>query len=66
MSKMVYRFAGSEETYRSTDAFQVGGASHTRVKVQSMTEILESESVRVPAGLSREEVRAFILEHAAK
>jgi len=66
MEKIVYRFDGSGETYRSSDAFPIGGTSHTKVNARRMSAALNSETIQMPAGLSREEMRAYILAHAAK
>lgn len=66
MEKIVYRFEGSGETYRSKDAFPVGGTPHAMVDKRRMSAVLNSETIQMPAGLTREEARAFILANAAK
>lgn len=66
MEKIVYRFDASGETYRSSNAFPIGGTSHAKVNTRRMGAALQSETITMPVGLSREETRAFILAHAAK
>lgn len=60
---ITYRFAGTGEVYRSSDVLPVGEAPHTRVNIERMEKALASKTIEVPPGLSREELRAFIIAH---
>jgi hypothetical protein len=61
---ITYRFAGTGEVYRSSGALPVGELPHTKIDVERMKKALASKTIDMPAGLSREEKRAFILAHA--
>lgn len=64
MDNTTYKFKGVDEKYDSKDSSPVGGSAHTRVKVSRMQRVLDSPSVQMPSGLTKEEMRAFIIAHA--
>jgi hypothetical protein len=70
MENTIYRLVDrATSALSSDDGFAAVGAvsfAHTKVKVRSMGAVLDTPSIRMPNGLSREQMRAFILSHAVK
>jgi len=64
MENTTYKFKGVEAQYDSKESSPVGGSVHAKVKIRRMQNVLESPSVQVPSGLTKEELRAFIIAHA--
>jgi hypothetical protein len=64
MDNTTYTFKGVNEKYESKDSLPVGGSVHTKIKVKRMHEALAAESIPMPSGLTKEEMRAFIIAHA--
>ncbi|MDC8760643.1 hypothetical protein [Janthinobacterium fluminis] len=68
MDNTTYTFKGVDkgvdEKYESKDSSSVGGSVHTKIKVRRMQDVLETPSVQMPSGLTKDEMRAFIIAHA--
>lgn len=64
MENTKYKFKGVAAQYDAKESSPVGGTAHAKVKAQRMQKVLESPSVQVPSGLTKEELRAFIIAHA--
>jgi len=62
---IIYKFRGSDESFRSSDALPVG-ESAGRFVLERMKNALSSDAIQAPSGMSIEEMRKFILAHAGK
>jgi hypothetical protein len=65
MNEIVYLFAGAGDAYPLSDA-RTPSEPAPAVNEQRMRQILNSPSVQMPKGLTREQMRSFILAHAGK
>jgi hypothetical protein len=58
------KIKGVDETVEPKDSSPVSDSPHVKLKVKRMQAVLKSPSVQMPSGLTKEEMRAFILAHA--
>jgi hypothetical protein len=62
---IAYRFEGSDEFFRTENAFPVGGSANTKIDLSRMKSALSGVSIIVPKGMTREEKRKFITSQAS-
>ncbi|MFZ3286597.1 MAG: hypothetical protein WA191_07075 [Telluria sp.] len=65
MNDIVYLFAGTGDAYPQSDA-RTPSESVPAVNERQMRQVLNSQSVQMPKGLTREQARSFILAHAGE
>jgi hypothetical protein len=65
MDNIVYKFQGTDEVFTASESFAVGRSSLFDVDVSRMRKVMESPSVQMPQGLTREQKRALILSYAS-
>lgn len=61
---ITYQSLDSEESRKSSDVYPFVSVSHTKISITRMESALESRTIPLPIGMTREEKRNFILSHA--
>lgn len=65
MNDIVYLFAGTGYAHQQSDA-RTPSEPVPAVNERQMRQVLNSQSVQMPKGLTREQMRSFILAHAGE